>query len=785
MGARFRLDGRWRDDGGGGQLAGRHCRVREDDRAGRPGRARRGVRLQALRVLGDLGHRGDPQETPVAQVRDVAKDRPQSGKHDLGLVGEVHRVGPEVEDGLLVDCPTESAPGLAYPDLHRQPAPNPHSVEEEHRARDVPQAGHPLDRKTDPWRDADTLVEEVGPTSGDPRIVAVPGPVCAAEGGEAELPQDLVESLPVAGEHEAAQRDASLGGHAHARSEFRARDIEGHARCAEDRMREGMRADLVARAGALDRVEDVIAVPERGSFPIRAGIGAEPVAVEPGMRRAEELGMGPAACVGLTALQEQVPDDRPCRGNPEFVQLIEDGADCAPDVRIATLELLGRYSVEAAPHQLGVEGQREGRLHGATILAAVVQSQGFESHYAQRMPQDPRRGRGGVLRILYPEPLTVGGAERQLVLLAEHLPRDRFEVNFVLLGGWTDNADLAVAAGANVRALGASHRRSTPMPIFVLKVAGRALEYVRICRHERFDIVDAWLYMSYGLAAVTRPLARVPVLITGRRSLSAFKSSFGPLERAIDAIARRGADVIVANSGAVADDVSRREGVPRASIRVIRNGVRIPEPMTDAARSGLRRSWGAQPGDFVIGCVGSMKRGKGQDRVVDLLPDVVAADPTARLVLVGGGPLREAIEARIAALGLTNRVVLTGDVPDARPLYGAFDLLVSASDAEGLPNAVLEAAAAGIGIVATAAGGTGEILTDGIEGILVAVPDDASLRAGVIRLAGDAALRQRLGGAARERAATAFSIERFVGETAALYEEMAARHEVSRRRLLA
>jgi glycosyltransferase involved in cell wall biosynthesis len=216
---------------------------------------------------------------------------------------------------------------------------------------------------------------------------------------------------------------------------------------------------------------------------------------------------------------------------------------------------------------------------------------------------------------------------------------------------------------------------------------------------------------------------------------------------------------------------------------VIRNGVRIPDPMTDEARTELRRSWGAQPGDLVIGCVGSMKRGKGQDRVVELLPDVVAADPTARLVLVGGGPLREAIEARIAALGLTNRVVLTGDVPDARPLYGGFDLLVSASDAEGLPNAVLEAAAAGIGIVATAAGGTGEIVTDGVQGILVPVPDDAALRAGVIRLVGDPALRQRLGGAARDRAAADFSIERFVGETAALYEEMAARHDVPRRRL--
>jgi glycosyltransferase involved in cell wall biosynthesis len=408
---------------------------------------------------------------------------------------------------------------------------------------------------------------------------------------------------------------------------------------------------------------------------------------------------------------------------------------------------------------------------------------GLESHILTGMPHEPGARPDGVLRILYPESLTVGGAERQLLLLAEHLPKDRFEVNFILLGRWTDNADLAVAAGANVRALGASNRLTTPMPIFIAKVAGRTLEFARICRRERYDIVDAWLYMSYGLAAVTRPITRVPILITGRRSLSKFKESFDPIQKVIDRIARRSSDAVVANSDAVADDVALREGIDRASIRVIRNGVRIPEPLGAAERTAMRRAWGAGPDDVVIGCVGSMKRGKGQDRVVELIPSVAAAVPTARLVLIGGGPLQPAIEARVAALGLTDRVVVTGDVADARPFYDGFDILVSASDAEGLPNSVLEAAAAGIGIVATDAGGTREIVADGVHGLLLPVPDDAGLGAGIVRLAQDPALRQRLGGAARDRAAAAFSIERFVRETAALYEEMVARRARSRGRL--
>ena len=387
---------------------------------------------------------------------------------------------------------------------------------------------------------------------------------------------------------------------------------------------------------------------------------------------------------------------------------------------------------------------------------------------------------GRRLRVLYPASLTVGGAERQMILLAERLPRDRFDVSFVLFGDWTPNADLAVAAGAHVHAMGASHRGSTPRALLALKAARRVVTYVRLCRRERIDIVDAWLFHGYAVAGVTRPLTRVPVLISGRVSLSGFKARFGPLERAADVIARRWSDVIFANSEAVADDVARLEGVDRASIRIIRNGVLIPEPMGDAERVAIRTGWGMAPDDLTVGYVGSMRPGKGHERIVAAMPDLLAQVPNARLVLVGGGPERPAIERQITALGIGDRVTLTGDVLDARPLFGALDIFVSASEAEGLPNSVLEAAAAGVAIVATAAGGTVEIVADDRTGILVPVGDDQALRNGLIRLAIDEGLRHRLGSAARDHAASAFGIDRFIRETAEFYEEMARRNGIDR-----
>ncbi len=291
-----------------------------------------------------------------------------------------------------------------------------------------------------------------------------------------------------------------------------------------------------------------------------------------------------------------------------------------------------------------------------------------------------------------------------MLLLAEFLPRRRFEVSFVLMGGMTELALEARRLRASVHALGAPHRAGMSRPLFAAHVARRVATYVALCRRERYDIVDAWLYLGYGLAAVTGPVSRVPTL-TGQAKPSAYKAAFGPIGRSVDAIARRSADVIVANSQAVADDVSRREGTDPRLIRVIRNGVTLPPPVDEARRLAARAALDIVDGSAVVGCVGVFKRAKGQARVVDAMLIARREHRDAWLAFVGDGPERSAVEQRVRASGL-DRVRFLGAVSDARTLYDGFDVVISASDAEGLPNVVLEAAAAGRPIVATAAGRT-------------------------------------------------------------------------------
>ncbi len=105
------------------------------------------------------------------------------------------------------------------------------------------------------------------------------------------------------------------------------------------------------------------------------------------------------------------------------------------------------------------------------------------------------------------------------------------------------------------------------------------------------------------------------------------------------------------------------------------------------------------------------------------------------------------------------------------PLYDAFDMFVQASNSEGLPNVLLEASAAALPIVATAAGGSGEVVRDGETGLLVPIDDPDQLEAAMRRAIADEDLRCRMGSAARSMIERDYGMDRFVGEYAGLYRE--------------
>jgi glycosyltransferase involved in cell wall biosynthesis len=384
------------------------------------------------------------------------------------------------------------------------------------------------------------------------------------------------------------------------------------------------------------------------------------------------------------------------------------------------------------------------------------------------------------IRVVYlplgPQP---GGAERQMLALAERLPRDRFQPELIVFPLTGPLVERATEAGIRVRSVGTM---ATPgiSPVALLRRLANLFRLVRLIRSGRYDIVDAWLYPMDVLVALMRPLIHRPIILSGRRNVES-RRRFGRLEPVARWIARRNIAIVVPNSLAAAETAISTHGIPPSHIRIIRNGVTIPEPVTGPARAAVRASLGIGDEDIVIGSVASYTPLKRLDLLVDSFGRLARSDPRLRLELIGEGRLRPALEAQIAASGIADRICLHGFEPAPERLYAAFDILAMSSDREGLPNALLEGSAAGCPIVTTAAGGAPEIVVDEETGLIVPVGDGEALSRALARLIDDADLRRRFGESARLRTTEYFGMTRYVEEFAALYEELGAARRAAKR----
>jgi glycosyltransferase involved in cell wall biosynthesis len=145
--------------------------------------------------------------------------------------------------------------------------------------------------------------------------------------------------------------------------------------------------------------------------------------------------------------------------------------------------------------------------------------------------------------------------------------------------------------------------------------------------------------------------------------------------------------------------------------------------------------------------------------------------PASRLIVVGDGPERDRLAARASRTDLAGSVTLLGYRPDIRALLAGADVYVNSSISEGISLTILEAMAAGLPIVATAVGGTPEVI-DGTTGVLVPCRNPERLGSALMALAVDGRLRVALAAAARRRLEAQFTIERMVDQYARAYRQL-------------
>lgn len=214
---------------------------------------------------------------------------------------------------------------------------------------------------------------------------------------------------------------------------------------------------------------------------------------------------------------------------------------------------------------------------------------------------------------------------------------------------------------------------------------------------------------------------------------------------AIDRFCLRCMDRIVCVSEGQAQKV-RRTGVSEANVRVIRNAIftdRFGEP--DEPGRAFLQAFFPSPRRLLVGAAGRLSPEKGYCHLVDAAAEVVRTHADVGFLLFGDGPLQESLARQITRLNLTNHFILAGFRGDLDRWLPNFDLFVLPSYTEGLPNVVLEAFASRVPVVATAVGGTPEVIEDGRNGYLVPAGQAAPLADRIAQLLDDAALRETMG----------------------------------------
>lgn len=254
----------------------------------------------------------------------------------------------------------------------------------------------------------------------------------------------------------------------------------------------------------------------------------------------------------------------------------------------------------------------------------------------------------------------------------------------------------------------------------------------------------------------------------------------GPLANAVFRAAERRAGRVTTHFVVVAGAMTRQYldagiGRPEQYTRIF-SGFPL-EPFLAARNDpALRRRFGLEPEDVVVGTLARLFRLKGHDDLLSVAPELVRRCPRLKFLWVGDGGWRRRLERRAARLGLGGRIVFTGLVPppEVPALVGLMDVLVHLSRREGLARALPQALAAGRPVVAYDCDGAGEVCLDGRTGFLVPPGRLDQLEGRLLELAARAELRETLGAAGRALACECFPVERMVDDLEALYGRLAA-----------
>ena len=354
----------------------------------------------------------------------------------------------------------------------------------------------------------------------------------------------------------------------------------------------------------------------------------------------------------------------------------------------------------------------------------------------------------------------IGGAERQFVERLRRNPK-----GFSVLVGCLE---LSGPLLPQIRALG--HEP------WVFPVNGSLLQantakqialMAALIRDHGVRIVHATDYYTNLLALGAGKLTGAKVIVS-RLDLGHLRAGFGRWHREAEKWNARNADLVVANADAVREVCIREEGCDPDRVVVVRNG--LDTAHFDAlARQPLQAPLPIEDGDLPVAVIGNLWRVKGHRTLVEAAAEIAARIPRVKFLCAGEGPEREALEKRIAELGLEKTVHLLGHRLDIPAILARSRAACLCSSAEGLSNALMEAMASSLPIVATSVGGNPELVRPGENGLLVPFGDARALSTALVQLLSDPAAAAEMGRRGRLRIESELTLEKMAEGHGALY----------------
>lgn len=351
-----------------------------------------------------------------------------------------------------------------------------------------------------------------------------------------------------------------------------------------------------------------------------------------------------------------------------------------------------------------------------------------------------------------------GGAEKQLVMLANRLDPSEFDATLILL---TRSGPLEKELDTQRTRLILIGKRSKVDP-------GSLWRLTKELRSLRPDIIHTWIFAANAYGRVAARWAGVPCILASERSVDPWKSS---LHLGIDQFLARFTRGITTNSQGVVDFYSQR-GIDRKLFEVIPNGIEPRDPSKEIAREEAFRRLGIDPARRLILSIGRLWHQKNYKDLIWSAEMLRVLRGDTSYAILGEGPERPRLEEYRDNVRAASEVYLVGHRDDALSLLPHADLLWNGSLYEGQSNAILEAMQAGVPVIASDIPGNRELVRDGETGILFPVGEVDRLMRQSNQLLENEALRKRLIDAARNEVLREHDPQKMADRHADYYRRM-------------